>query len=278
MLREEYNDAEEADLILQEATKASIWTALPAIIQDVDYNRFTVSAQPSIQGVITDKENNESYQDLPMLVDVPILFPQAGGWHMTFPIQPGDECLIVFSCRCIDAWWQSGGIQKPMESRMLDLSDGFAILAPYSQPKAQQVEGGFSSSSVILRDSGKQNFLELTNEGDANLLLQGNLTAEVKQNLKATVNGNAELSVTGNTTATIGGDLTAKATNITLSAAAVTIDAPRTTLTGELNIQGRTQATGEINCSSDVKASGISLNSHIHGGVQGGPSKTSGPE
>lgn len=278
MLREEYNDAEESDLILQESTKASIWTAIPAIIQSVDYSKFTVSAQPAIQGVITDKENDESYQDLPMLVDVPILFPQAGGWHMTFPVQEGDECLIVFASRCIDAWWQSGGIQKPMESRMLDLSDGFAILAPYSQPKAKQVAGGFSSSSVILRDSGKQNFLELTNDGNANLTIQGSLNADVKQNLQAKVSGNAEVNVAGNTTATIGGALKASANSITLSAANVTIDAPQTTITGGLSIQGSTQANGAINCNSDVTAAGISLKSHIHGGVQGGPSKTSGPE
>ena len=33
-----------------------------------------------------------------------------------------------------DSWWQSGGIGVPIESRMHDLSDGFAILAPTSQP------------------------------------------------------------------------------------------------------------------------------------------------
>ena len=46
---------------------------------------------------------------------------------MTFPIKTGDECLVVFACRAIDVWWQSGGVQPPAETRMHDLSDGFVI-------------------------------------------------------------------------------------------------------------------------------------------------------
>jgi hypothetical protein len=34
---------------------------------------------------------------------------------------------VVFASRCIDGWWQSGGVQPPAEFRMHDLSDGFAI-------------------------------------------------------------------------------------------------------------------------------------------------------
>ena len=32
---------------------------------------------------------------------------------------------MVFASRCIDAWWQSGGVQDQAEMRMHDLSDGF---------------------------------------------------------------------------------------------------------------------------------------------------------
>lgn len=270
MNREEYNAEEEKELMIADQIRSKVWTAMPAIVQSVNYSEFTITAQPAIQGITTDKDNNEIFVDLPLLIHVPILFPQAGGWNLTFPIKPDDECLIVFACRCIDAWWQSGGVQKPMEQRMLDLSDGFAILAPYSQPKAKQVAEGFSDSSVILRDNSKQNYLELTNDGCCNILLQKDLTAEI--------GGNANLKIKGNAKAEIGGDLSAQAANILLKASSVTIDSPSTTITGDLKINGATNASGQITCSSDVTASGISLQSHVHGGVQGGSSNTSGPQ
>ncbi|MFW8450019.1 Gp138 family membrane-puncturing spike protein, partial [Klebsiella pneumoniae] len=63
--------------------------------------------------------------NLPLLVDVPVVFPRGGGCTLTFPVKPGDECLVIFADRCIDFWWQSGGIQEPVDERMHDLSDAF---------------------------------------------------------------------------------------------------------------------------------------------------------
>ncbi|MGI8770932.1 MAG: Gp138 family membrane-puncturing spike protein [Acidobacteriaceae bacterium] len=34
---------------------------------------------------------------MPILADVPIFLPSAGGFTLTMPIMPGDECEVVFS-------------------------------------------------------------------------------------------------------------------------------------------------------------------------------------
>jgi hypothetical protein len=62
-------------------------------------------------------------------------FPRGGGCTLTFPVKEGDECLVIFADRCIDFWWQSGGIQEPVDGRMHDLSDAFCIVGPQSQAK-----------------------------------------------------------------------------------------------------------------------------------------------
>ena len=59
---------------------------------------------------------------------MPVYFPSGGNCTLTFPVKPGDECLVVFASRCIDAWWQSGGVQDQAEMRMHDLSDGFVFV------------------------------------------------------------------------------------------------------------------------------------------------------
>lgn len=230
MRREELlNDTDEDRRLGDESLLSRIWTALPCLVQSVDYQKFTISAQPTIQGKIEDEEGNVQDVNLPLLVDIPIVFPRAGKWAMTSPVVPGDECLVIFSSRCIDAWWQNGGVQKALETRKLDLSDGIAIFGPYSQPHAQKHVGGFSSNSVILRDNEKKNYLEYTDDGKVNVLHQsdldwdtlGNADVYIKGNAVVKIDGNVDLTIKGNTTAMIDGTLDATVKqNVTLTAEA----------------------------------------------------------
>ena len=73
----------------------------------------------------------------------------------------GDDCLVIFGDNCMDAWWQSGGIQNQVERRYHDLSDGFALIGFKSQP---QRINNYSASSVQIRN----------NEGSAYIELSGN--------------------------------------------------------------------------------------------------------
>ena len=87
-------------------------------------------------------------------------------------------------------------------------------------------------------------------------------------------------------------EVSVEATTVTVTASNVTIDAPETKLTGHLTVEGGMTVSGgggssmsgdftldgSMNASADVTASGISLNSHVHGGVQAGGSDTSGPK
>ena len=140
------------------SNRADIQTAMPGIIQSFNPSAVTCTVQPAIQGVIERRDGKNENVNLPLLLDCPVVFPHAGGCTLTFPIKPGDECLVVFGSRCIDAWWQSGGVQVPMEMRMHDLSDGFVIPGPMSQAKKI---GGISTSAVQLRSDDGQAFIEI---------------------------------------------------------------------------------------------------------------------
>lgn len=135
-----------------------MWTALPGQIESYDSDANTVEVQPTVQGLITHSDGNTHPVDLPVLPDVPVYFPRGGGVTFTFPIQKGDECLVIFSSRCIDGWWQSGGSQLAPEFRMHDLSDGFALIGPMSQPN--RISGISTSTAQIRSDDGKA-YIEL---------------------------------------------------------------------------------------------------------------------
>ncbi|EAV6546371.1 Gp138 family membrane-puncturing spike protein [Salmonella enterica] len=132
----------------RETTKNQIRVALPGIIQSFDPGAVTAVVQPAIRSVETDNDGNRITKNYPLLVDVPVVFPRGGGCTLTFPVKAGDECLVIFADRCIDFWWQNGGVQEPVDDRVHDLSDAFCIVGPQSQ--AQKISG-ISTSAVELR-------------------------------------------------------------------------------------------------------------------------------
>lgn len=135
------------------AARLDIHTALPGVIQSFDPARMTCTVQPAIRAAIIQKSGAARAVDLPLLVDCPVVFPGGGGYELTFPVKSGDDALIVFAERCIDAWWQSGGVQAAAEFRLHDLSDGFVIPGVRSQPRV--VAGGVHMGGAEIRtDSG----------------------------------------------------------------------------------------------------------------------------
>ncbi|ESL56749.1 MULTISPECIES: Gp138 family membrane-puncturing spike protein [Klebsiella] len=136
--------------------------ALPGIIQSFDPESVTAVVQPAIRYIERDNDGNKSTKDYPLLVDVPVVFPRGGGCTLTFPVKAGDECLVIFADRCIDFWWQSGGIQEPVDERMHDLSDAFCIVGPQSQAKKI---GGISTTAAQLRTDDGSAIIELAAGG-----------------------------------------------------------------------------------------------------------------
>lgn len=113
-----------------------IRVAIPGIIDSWDEDTQTVKVRPAIREILS-KGGKETETEIPLLVDVPVVFPCGGGpegYVLAITPAKGDECLVVFGDMCIDMWWQSGGVQNQADKRRHDLSDGFAIMGVWSQP------------------------------------------------------------------------------------------------------------------------------------------------
>lgn len=134
----------------------SLRVALPGIIESFDPDTVTCTVQPAIYGQRLSDDSVLVSEEMPILPDVPVVFPRGGGCTLTFPVNPGDECLLVFSDRCIDFWWQSGGVQEPVDPRQHDLSDAFAIIGPQSQ--ANKISGISTSAAQFRSDDGSTYF------------------------------------------------------------------------------------------------------------------------
>jgi hypothetical protein len=165
-IKERFDSPEEEQRLAGENVAANLRVAIPGIVTKFDKATQTVSVQPAISENVRIGQGEAKPTNLPLLTDVPIAFPRAGGYCLTFPAKKGDECLLVFSDMCIDGWWQSGGIQNQMETRRHDLSDAIAILGITSVPQAVS---GYSGDSVMLRNEEKSSFVEIDGEGNINI-------------------------------------------------------------------------------------------------------------
>jgi hypothetical protein len=185
-------DAEESMRAVLDGYAANLWTALPGIVQSYDRMRGTCTIQPAIQAQITSPTGSVSFVNLPVLLDVPVVYMGGGNFVATFPIQQGDEALVIFSDRCIDAWWQNGGVQKQAEIRIHDLSDGFAFIGPRSLANSIP---NVSSSAVQLRSLDGSTYYELAGGQVANIVAPGGV------NITGPVSIDGNVSVTGAVTA-----------------------------------------------------------------------------
>ena len=119
-----------------DSLKADILSGLNVVkvgkINSFDGTKKTAEIQILFKRMLPD----ESVVSFPVLVDCPVYTPQGGGGALEFPIAAGDNCLVLFSDRNIDAWFRTGAEGLPFDGRVHDLSDGFALVGVNSLTSA----------------------------------------------------------------------------------------------------------------------------------------------
>jgi len=98
-------------------------------IQSFDSSTQRASIQISAQRPVSqDILNNITWDTYTLLIEVPIIIIGGGSSHISFPIQAGDECIVLFNDTDITNWKLLGGSQQLDTYRSHDLSDGFALV------------------------------------------------------------------------------------------------------------------------------------------------------
>lgn len=92
----------------------------------------TIDAQPVIQRVVDGQAVT-----LPVFPSIPPVFLSGGASYDAHPIAVGDYCLLLVSERCFDRWYGGADNVPPIEQRMHDYSDCFALVgvSPASMAK-----------------------------------------------------------------------------------------------------------------------------------------------
>jgi len=146
-------------LATQQGVQSEIWTAVPGILVAYEPSQMTCTVQVAIQAQVSSSlDGTKAWLSIPPLLDCPVVFPSGGKCILSFPLAPGDECLVIFSSRCMDGWWTSGKESPPPFFRMHNLSDGFVIAGVRSKPK---IVSNLHATAVELRSEDGQVHISL---------------------------------------------------------------------------------------------------------------------
>ena len=144
------------DFVVDEKLK-QIHTAMPGRIVDYDPRTKRATVQPAIDWLMTDGSTRRR----PVISNVPVMQPSAGGMTVLLPVRQGDPVMLLVSERGLTEFKRSLQESRPDVSRFFSLGDSVALLGfgareigpAYTDAVCIQAED--NSSHIALREDGR---------------------------------------------------------------------------------------------------------------------------
>ena len=130
-----------------------VHTALIAKVESYDAETQQVNVSPVLKRQVKTLEGAWVSEQLPVLCNVPVLFPRAGRFFISFPIQPGDFVQLVFNEVSIDEWVTDKASAVSYDQRFT-LQGAVAIPGIYAQ--SQALSDAHETNLVLGQDNGLQ--------------------------------------------------------------------------------------------------------------------------
>ncbi len=126
---------------------------------------FQKTKPPKVSVQIVNKrlyEGAEEAELLPIIEDVPIVYPGSGDWWLTFPVVKDSYVVLLVSDRSIADWLDQGGVVEPSKRRKFDISDAIAIAGILPDPENLD---SIDDDGIALRKKDNSLFLKLLSTG-----------------------------------------------------------------------------------------------------------------
>lgn len=119
------------------------------IAKIVKVNDKTIDVKPVFKRKVKDREI-----EYPVFTKVPPLFNYGGANYHAFPLAIGDYCLLLVNERAFDNWYEGLDYKTPLEYRMFDYSDSFAL--PMAKNKLNAVSIPKDGRTHLIGDTYQQ--------------------------------------------------------------------------------------------------------------------------
>ena len=131
---------------------ARIHTALPGVVVSYDAASQTATVKPAFKFAYKDPSGDGSVKryEPNAISNVPVAFPGAGDFSITWDLAAGDEVLLIFAERSLDEWRSLGGSShEPSDLRRFDLSDAIAYPDTRSPANAMGADAYAAGALVV---------------------------------------------------------------------------------------------------------------------------------
>ena len=129
-----------------------VHTAIVARVESYNSKEQTVDVRPQLKHALEGKDGELVFEKLPIIADVPVLFPRAGGFFISFPIQEGDFVQLFFNESPISDWWN----QEETNIETTRHSLGGAVAIPGVYPKEDSLAEVSTENMVLGKEEGTQ--------------------------------------------------------------------------------------------------------------------------
>jgi len=130
---------------------------------------------------------NGAAVDQPELLDVPVLMPRSDPFCVTFPVQPGNKCVVRFDDKDNKNYLKTGQPSQSKTDRNNSLSDATAELTGYPAPAA-----------IADYHTGQAYFGRLNGQDGYSVTVDGDLVTETTQGRRTLITKDDESEVQGN--------------------------------------------------------------------------------
>jgi hypothetical protein len=104
-----------------------VWTATIGRVETYYPETQTADILPVVRRPLQAADGFVGHEDVPVLPNVPVLQPRAGGYFVHLPIIAGDTVLVVFTSDSFQMWRGSGSVVNPGDLRRHSLANAIAI-------------------------------------------------------------------------------------------------------------------------------------------------------
>lgn len=152
-------------------------TAFPGTVtKDWDPATLTVEVEPQFHEVWRANEERIS-QAVPPIPNVPLVFPRAGNFGLTFPVVAGDTVLVICTKYSLDRWREQAQATDPGDPRKFTLAGAVAIPGLYHNEGAAGITPAPASADLVISSPS------LVHVGDPGSTDWLTLYTQVKKNL-----------------------------------------------------------------------------------------------
>ena len=131
---------------------SDVHTALPAKVMSYDKDAQQADIKPLIKRVIRTRLGSPVEEELPIIPGVPVAFPGANGFFISFPVVPGDTGMLIFCERNIDRWRENGNDVNPGDQRCHGLAG--ATFHPGLKTRSNALADADGANMAMGKDGG----------------------------------------------------------------------------------------------------------------------------